>query len=106
MDAYQVPTGTSIVREIQPSAIGGVLETRVWSADQQDDVARQMQRLRGDVAAHRYQVVAAISEIASGLNDEQPKRKTLLTAAKVGVSVVEQAGPTHALWLWLPRSAS
>ena len=85
-----MPVGTSIVHEIQPSATGGMLESRVWSADQQDDVTRQMQRLRGDVAARGYQVVAAISEIASGLNDERPKRKTLLTTAKVGVSVVEQ----------------
>src|SRR5260370_29028463 len=63
---------------------------RVSSADQQDDVTRQMQRLRDDVAPRGYQVVAAVTEIVSGLNDEQPKRKTLLTAAKVGVSVVEQ----------------
>jgi len=85
-----VPTGTSIVREIQPSATGEVLEARVWSADQQDDVTRQMHRLRRDVAASGYQVVTAISEIASGLSDERPKRKTLLTAAKVGISVLEQ----------------
>ncbi len=85
-----MPVGTSIVHEIQPSATGGMLESRVWSADQQDDVTRQMQRLRGDVAARGYQVVAAISEIASGLSDERPKRKTLLTAAKVGISVLEQ----------------
>src|SRR5215475_9513845 len=35
------------------------------------------------------QVVAEVTEIASGLNDERPKLKKLLTDARVGVIVVE-----------------
>jgi len=34
-------------------------------------------------------VVAEVAEIASGLNDERPKLKQLLTDARVGVLVVE-----------------
>jgi putative resolvase len=34
-------------------------------------------------------VVAEVTEIASGLNDERPKLKQLLTDARVGVLVVE-----------------
>jgi putative resolvase len=49
---------------------------------------RQMQRLRGYAAARSYQVAAEVTEIASGLNDERPKLKKLLTNAKVGVIVV------------------
>ncbi len=50
---------------------------------------RQMRRLRDYAAARGYQVVAEVTEIASGLNDERPKLKKLLTDAKVGVIVVE-----------------
>ncbi|HEV2456764.1 MAG TPA: hypothetical protein VGS80_00240 [Ktedonobacterales bacterium] len=47
LDAYQLPTGTIIVREAKPSATGVALYARVASADQKDEVTRQMQRLRG-----------------------------------------------------------
>ena len=89
LDAYQLPTGTIIVREPKAAASGAALSARVSSAEQQDDVTRQLQRLRDDAAARGYRVVADVSEIASSLNDERPKRKQLLTAARVGVLVVE-----------------
>jgi putative resolvase len=89
LDAYQLPTGTIIVREARPSATGVALYARVSSADQKDDVARQMQRLRDYAAARGYQVVAEVTEIASGLNDERPKLKKVLTDEKIGVIVVE-----------------
>jgi predicted site-specific integrase-resolvase len=90
LDAYQLPTGTIIVREAKPSATGVALYARVSSADQKADVTRQMQRLRDYAAARGYQVTAEVTEIASGLNDERPKLKNLLTDAKVGVIVVER----------------
>jgi predicted site-specific integrase-resolvase len=89
LDAYQLPTGTIIVRETQTAASGVALYARVSSADQKDDAVRQMQRLRAYAAARGYQVVAEVTEIASGLNDERPKLKKLLTDRRVGVLVVE-----------------
>jgi predicted site-specific integrase-resolvase len=89
LDAYQLPTGTIIVREPKTTATGAALYARVSSADQKDDAARQLQRLRDYAAARGYQVVAEVTEIASGLNDERPKLKKLLTDARVGVLVVE-----------------
>ena len=89
LDAYQRPTGTSIVREPQTAATGAPLYARVSSAEQKDDVTRQLQRLRDYAAARGYQVVAEVTEIASGLNDERPKLKKLLTDTRVGVLVVE-----------------
>jgi predicted site-specific integrase-resolvase len=89
LDAYQLPTGTIIVREAKPSATGVALYARVSSADHKEDVTRQMQRLRDYAAARGYQVAAEVAEIASGLNDERPKLKKLLIDAKVGVIVVE-----------------
>jgi len=89
LDAYQLPTGTIIVRETKPRASGVALYARVSSADQKEDVTRQLHRLRDYAAARGYQVAAEVTEIASGLNDERPKLTKLLTDAKVGVIVVE-----------------
>jgi putative resolvase len=89
LDAYQLPTGTIIVREVTPEAAGVALYARVCSADQKADAKRQMERLREYAAARGYQVVAEVTEIASGLNDERPKLKKLLTNPKIGVLVVE-----------------
>src|SRR5215469_962021 len=88
LDAYQLPSGTIIVREPQAAASGVALYARVSSADQQDDAVRQMRRLRDDAAARGYQVVAEVIEIASGLNDERPKLTKVLTHPQVGVIVV------------------
>lgn len=89
LDAYQLPTGTIIVREAHPESSGVALYARVSSAEQKTDAARQMERLRDYAAARGYQVTAEVTEIASGLNDERPKLKKLLTNAKIGVLVVE-----------------
>jgi predicted site-specific integrase-resolvase len=90
LDAYQLPTGTIIVREPKAAATGAALYARVSSADQKDDALRQMQRLRDYAAARGYQVITEATEIASSLNDERPKLKKLLTDARVGVLVVER----------------
>lgn len=50
-----------------PVATGVALYARVSSADQKDDVLRQVQRLRDDAAARGYQVMAEVTELASGL---------------------------------------
>jgi putative resolvase len=89
LDAYQLPTGTIIVREPVAPVHGAALYARVSSADQKDGATRQLQRLRDYAAARGYQVIAEVTEIASGLNDERPKLKKLLTDARVGVLVVE-----------------
>jgi putative resolvase len=89
LDAYQVPTGTIIVRERPTAASGVALSARVSSTAQKEDGARQMQRLREYAAARGYQVVAEVIEIASGLNDERPKLKNLLINPRVGVLIVE-----------------
>ncbi len=89
LDAYQLPTGTVIVREPVAPVAGVALYARVSSADQKDDAVRQMERLREYAAARGYQVQAEVTEIASGLNDERPKLKKLLQSPKMGVLVVE-----------------
>src|SRR5258708_23303194 len=89
LDAYQLPTGTIIVREATPSATGVALYARVSSAEQKAEVTRQLHWLRDYAAARGYQVVSEVTEIASGLTDERPRLTKLLTDAQVGVIVVE-----------------
>ncbi len=91
LDAYQLDTGTVIVREpAQPQERTGVaLYARVSSADQKEDLERQMQRLKDYAASHGYRVTRTVSELASGLNDSRPKFLKLLTDASIGVIVVE-----------------
>ena len=89
LDAYQLPTGTISVREPVAPVDGVALYARESSADQQDDADRQMHRLREYAVARGYQVVAEVTEIASGLNDERPKLKKLLTDRRVGTLLVE-----------------
>ena len=92
LDAYQLDTGTVIVREpIAPEVPTNVaLYARVSSADQKEDLERQMQRLKDYAAAKGYHVTRTVSELASGLNDSRPKFLKLLTDASIGVIVVEQ----------------
>jgi predicted site-specific integrase-resolvase len=53
LDAYQLETGTVIVRDPTPKSTTGVaLYARVSSADQKNDLERQMERLK-DYAAVR-----------------------------------------------------
>ncbi len=91
LDAYQLDTGTVIVREPVESFLPAnvALYARVSSADQKEDVERQMQRLKDYAAAKGYRVTKTVSELASGLNDSRPKFLKLLTDASIGVIVVE-----------------
>jgi len=91
LDAYQMDTGTSIVREPAPvqEVTTVALYARVSSAEQKEDLARQMQRLKDYAASHGYQVSKMVSELASGLNDKRPKLMKLLTDASVGMIVIE-----------------
>lgn len=91
LDAYQLDTGTVIVREPaqQLEARGVALYARVSSADQQEELERQMQRLKDYAASRGYQVTRTVRELASGLNDRRPKFLKLLTDASIGVIVVE-----------------
>lgn len=91
LDAYQLDTGTVIVREpAQPQeALGIALYARVSSADQKSDLERQMKRLREYALAKGYQVSKEVTEVASGLNDQRPKLMKLLLDASIGTIVIE-----------------
>lgn len=92
LDAYQKYTGTIVVGEEQNlTPITGriALYARVSSADQKQDLARQLQRLRDYAAAKGYAVSKEVVEIASGLNDTRPKLSKLLSDPTIGTIIVE-----------------
>src|SRR3989440_10896916 len=90
LDAYQLYTGTIIVREPAQAqeALQVALYARISSADQKEDLERQMQRLKDYAASKGYQVTKMVSEQASGLNDRRPKLMKLLTDASVGIAEI------------------
>src|SRR5438270_8210743 len=75
LDAYQLDTGTIIVREPLASEppTNVALYARVSSADQKEDLERQMQRLKDYAATKGYSVTQTVGELASGLNESRPK---------------------------------
>ena len=90
LDAYQLDTGTVIVREPIPvQATHVALYARVSSADQKHDLERQMERLKDYAASRGYHVRRMAQEIGSGLNDRRPKFLRLLTDPTIGVIVLE-----------------
>ncbi len=89
LDAYQLPTGTIIVREAKAPVTGVAIYARVSSADQKADLVRQMERLRDYAAAKGYILTREVREIASGVNDSRPKLAALLSDAQISLIIVE-----------------
>lgn len=90
--AEQLPTGTILVypstvpKEATPDA---VIYARVSSTDQEEDLARQVSRLKDFAAARGLRVKAVASEIGSGLNGHRKKLVKLLSDPSVGTILVE-----------------
>jgi len=89
LDAYQLPTGTIIVRESDEKPAGIVIYARVSSSSQRDDLERQVERLKMYALGNGYQVDRVVTEIASGLNDKRPKLSKILKDKTVGIIIVE-----------------
>jgi hypothetical protein len=67
LDAYQTETGTVIVREQIDAPAGIALYARVSSADQKDDLARQLERLQTYAIAKGYTVNMGSSSTAASV---------------------------------------
>src|SRR5256886_1618951 len=92
LDAYQLDTGTIIVRDPLPETLspkGIALYARVSTHGQKADLARQVERLKSYAASRGYQVTKIVQEIASGMNDTRPQLLKLLTDPQMGKIVVE-----------------
>ncbi|WP_201384353.1 IS607 family transposase [Ktedonobacter sp. SOSP1-85] len=92
LDAYQLDTGTIIVRDPKPeqeTPQGIALYARVSTTGQKADLERQVERLKTYAASRGYQVTKIVQEIASGMNDSRPKLLKLLTDPQIGKIIIE-----------------
>jgi predicted site-specific integrase-resolvase len=92
LDAYQLDTGTIIVRDPLPETLspkGIACYARVATQGQKADLDRQVERLKTSAASRGYQVTKMVQEIASGMNDSRPKLLKLVTDPQIGKIVVE-----------------
>lgn len=88
--ATQMPTGTIIVYpEAATERTKVTIYTRVSSADQKKDLARQAARLRGYASGNGWTVAAVVDEVGSGLNGRRKKLLNLLSDPAVGTILVE-----------------
>jgi len=88
----QFSTGTIVVYPLQAQTQSKdkiVLYGRVSSHDQQQDLFRQMTRLKNFSAKQGLVIHKEVEEIASGLNDRRPKLLRLLQDSSVTTIVVE-----------------
>jgi predicted site-specific integrase-resolvase len=92
LDAYQLDTGTIIVRDPfpqTPTPTGIALYARVSTQGQKADLDRQVERLKTYAASRGYHVTRMAQEIASGMHDTRPKLLKLLTDPQIGKIMVE-----------------
>jgi len=88
--AEQLATGTVLVHPPQAPTVAAVaLYARVSSADQKDDLERQLGRLAEYASREKLTVVRSVSEIGSGLNGHRAKVMSLLADPSVHTVVVE-----------------
>jgi putative resolvase len=89
--AEQLPTGTVIVHQPVSSVEGGVaLYARVSSADQKNDLDRQLARLSEFAALKQLRVIEVVKEVGSGLNGHRRAMLRILRNPAVHIIVVER----------------
>lgn len=87
--AEQMATGTVIVHAEPEKASGAALYARVSSADQKNDLDRQLARLTEFAVGQKLSIVDAVKEVGSGLNGHRKGMIRLLHNAAVQTIVVE-----------------
>jgi putative resolvase len=91
LNAYQLPTGTVIVREeeSQGSEQSVAIYCRVSSSENKGNLESQKSRLLDYCAAKGYKVSRVITEVGSGINDTRKQWLSLLQDRMVRIIVVE-----------------
>ena len=93
LNAYQLPTGTIIVKE-ENEPLTKRTETvciyaRVSSSENKDNLKRQSQRLKDYAIAKGYTIYKVVEEVGSGLNDNRKKLLSILSDDKSSILLVE-----------------
>jgi putative resolvase len=91
VEAEQLATGTIIVktRAAGEKAQGVALYARVSSADQKNDLDRQVARLLAYAVKKKLPIAQSVTEIGSAMNGRRTKLMKLLRDNSIGVIVVE-----------------
>ncbi len=91
VEAEQLATGTIIVktRAEGEKAQGVALYARVSSADQKNDLDRQVARLLEYAVKKKLPIAQSVTEIGSAMNGQRTKLMKLLRDNSIGVIVVE-----------------
>lgn len=87
--AEQTKTGTILIKDEMPQLNAVAIYARVSSADQKNDLDRQIARLVLFANAKGWFVVQTITEIGSGLNGHRPGLMKLLTNSNIKIILVE-----------------
>ena len=89
VEVEQMATGTILVKEKEILENRVVIYARVSSADQKNDLDRQISRLVLFANSQKWVVVETVVEIGSALNGHRPKLKKLLSNSEVKIIIVE-----------------
>ncbi len=89
LDAYQLPTGTVIIRDTKKRSDKVCIYARVSSAENKDNLNSQAERLTQYCIAKGYQISKVIKEVGSGVNDNRKQLAKLLNDDNWGTIVVE-----------------
>jgi len=91
LDAYQLPTGTVIVKDELENKIPNkvCIYARVSSSENKDNLKRQSKRLEEYAIARGYQIYKVVEEIGSGVNDNRKKLTKLLKDENYNKLIVE-----------------
>ncbi|PIV63733.1 MAG: resolvase [bacterium (Candidatus Ratteibacteria) CG_4_9_14_3_um_filter_41_21] len=91
LDAYQLPTGTVIVREEIKDKLPNkiCIYTRVSSSENKDNLKRQAERLKEYAIARGYQIYKIVEEVGSGVNDNRKKLSQILKDKDYNKLIVE-----------------
>lgn len=87
----QTRTGTILIKEVPQNIEQVVLYARVSSADQKDDLDRQLSRLVLFAHSQKWVISETIVEIGSALNGHRSKLKKLLSNSNIKVILCEHS---------------
>ena len=90
LDAYQLPTGTIIVREETEGLPNKVcIYARVSSSENKSNLEKQAELLKEYSIARGYQIYKVVEEIGSGVNDNRKKLNQLLIDKNYNKLIIE-----------------
>lgn len=80
LNAYQLPTGTIIVKEEQKEELPNkvIIYCRVSSSENKSNLDSQAKRLEDYAIAKGYQIYKIVKEVGSGINDNRNRLNNLL----------------------------